>query len=110
MQRRDEVVVALPVLVVDRNPPVEQLAQFGWPQWLFKLDGEECLDLVEQEAAVAVGAGDQRVACLRSEGEVPLLEHLGTADQLLECSMVEATQDQHLAARQQSGVDLEARV
>ena len=102
--------MALAVLVVDRHAAVEQLAKLGRVERLGDLDREQGLGLVEQEAAVAVGAGDQRLARLGGEREAGALERLGAADQLLERCMVEPAQDQHLAARQQRGVELEARV
>ena len=102
--------MALAVLVVDRDAAVEQVAELGRAERLVDLDREQGLDLVEQEAAVAVGAGDQRLARFGGDGQRPLLDRFGAADQLLERVMVEPAQDQHLAARQQRGVDLEARV
>ena len=66
------------------------------------LDREQGLDLVEEEAAVAVGAGDQRLARLGGDRQRPVLERLGAADQLVQRVMVEPAQDQHLAARQQA--------
>ena len=100
----------LAVLVVDRHPAMQQVAELGGTERLGDLDREQCLDLVEQEAAVAVGAGDQRFARIRRHRQGPVLHRFGAADQLLERLMVEPAQDQHLAARQQRGVDLEARV
>ena len=102
--------MALAVLVVDRHAAVEQFGQLGRAERLGDLDREEGFGLVEQEAAVAVGAGDQRVARFRRDGQGAVLDRFGAADQLLECVMVEPPQDQHLAARQKRGVELEARV
>src|SRR4051812_38495750 len=102
--------MALAVLVVDRHPAVEQLAELGGPERLLDLDREEGLDLVEEEAAVAVGARNQRLARIGSDRQRTLFDRLGTTDEFTQRFMVEATEDQNLAPRQQRGVDLEARI
>ena len=76
--------MALAVLVVDGHPAVEQLASSAGPSGSSMLDREQSLDLVEEEAAVAVGAGDQRVAGFGGDRQRRVLERLGAADQLLE--------------------------
>ena len=102
--------MALAVLVVDWHPAVEQLAELGRAERLLKFDREQSLGLVEDEATVAVRTGDQRIAGFGSDGEGPVLEHFGAADQFLERFMVEPAKDQNLATRQERGVDLEAGV
>ena len=102
--------MALAVLVVDRDAAVEQLAERGLVERLAKLDRENRLGLVEEEAPVAVGAGDQRLARFGGDRKRALLDRLGAADQFLQRLMVEPAQDQYLAARQQRGVELEARI
>src|SRR5205085_6517195 len=62
MKRRNEVVMALAVLVVDRNPAVQQVAELGRPERLRDVDREQSLDLVQDEAAVAISTGNQRFA------------------------------------------------
>src|SRR5205085_9053433 len=79
-------------------------------QRLRKLDREERLGLVEQEAAVAVGGGDQRRARFVREREGALHQRLGPVEELRERGGVEPVQDQHLRAGQQSRVQLEARI
>jgi hypothetical protein len=49
-------------------------------------DRKERLDLVEQEAAVAVGRGDQRIARIAGEGQRAPLDLLGPLDELGERS------------------------
>ena len=106
----NQVVVALAVLVVDGHAAVEQLGQFGRAERLVELHGEQRLDLVEEEAAVAVRACDQRLARFMGQRQRAVEQRLAAAHQFLQRLMVEAAQDQHLAARQQSRVELEARV
>ena len=67
VQRRDEVVVPFAVLVVDRDPALEEVAERGRIERLGDPGGVERFGLVEQEAPVAVGAGDQRLARLGRE-------------------------------------------
>ena len=59
----------LPVLVVDRDAAVQEGGQLARRQRLPDVDREQRLGLVEQKAAVAVGAGDQRITGLGGEGE-----------------------------------------
>ena len=102
--------MALAILVVDRHAAVQQLGSSAGPSGSSMLDREQGLDLVEQEAAVAVGAGDQRVARLLGDRKGTAFDRLGALDQLVERVVIEPAEDQHLAARQQRGVELEARV
>ena len=53
---------------------------------------------------------DQRLARFPSHRERAVLERFGATDQLLERVMVEAPEDEYLAARQQRGVRFEAWV
>src|SRR5437660_12607541 len=99
MKRRDEIVMALAVLVVDRDAAVKQFAEFGGGERSLDVDREQRLDLVENEAAVAVGAGDQRIASLRCDRKLSALERFGAADELAQGIMAQPPQDQHLAAR-----------
>ena len=99
-----------PVLVVDRHAAVQKVGQLGRAERLFDLDREQGLDLVEEEAAVAVGACDQRFARFTGHGKTALLDRLRAANQFFERGMVEPPKDQHLAAREKRRVELEARV
>ena len=99
--------MALPVLVVDRDAAVQQSGELARIERLFELDREQGLGLVEDEAAVAVGGGDQRLARRRGQRQRPLHQRLGAVEQLAQRRAVEAVEDQHLAARQQGRVELE---
>jgi hypothetical protein len=57
VQRRDQVVVPLAVLVVDRDAALEEAGQPGRVERLADVGMEQRLGLVEEEAAVAVGTG-----------------------------------------------------
>ena len=81
--------MALAVLVVDRHAAVQQLGELGGAERLGDLDREQSLGLVEQEAAVAVGAGDQRLARFGRDRQRTAFDCLGAADQLVERVMVE---------------------
>ncbi len=102
--------MALAILVVDRDTAVQQLAEFGGAEGLVDFDREQGLDLVEDEPAVAVGTGDQRLARLARDRQRPAFEGFGAAHELVERFMVEPAQDQHLATRQERGVQFEARI
>src|SRR4029077_15494621 len=85
-------------------------AKFSRAQRLFDLDRKKRLHLVEKEAAVAVGAGDERFARVGRDWKGSLLERLGAVNQFLERIVVETAKDEHLAARQEGSVDLETGV
>src|SRR5579864_5329328 len=102
--------MAFAVLVVDRHPPVKEVAELGRGEGLPDLNREQSLDLVQKEAPVTVCARDQRLSSFSLDGQWPALQRLGPTDELLERVMVEASQDQDLAAREQRGIDLEARI
>ena len=73
--------MALAVLVVDRDAALQQRGQAGGIERLVEVDVEQGLGLVEQEAAVAVGAGDQRVARFGGQRQRPADHRLGALDQ-----------------------------
>jgi hypothetical protein len=52
---------------------VKEVAELGRAERLFELDREQGLCLVEEEAAVAVGAGYQRFARFRGDRQLPVL-------------------------------------
>jgi hypothetical protein len=81
VERGDEVVMPLPVLVVDRDPAVEQAASAAGSSGRVELDREQRLRLVEQEAPVAVGGGDQRLARGGVRGRGALHQRLGLVEQ-----------------------------
>ena len=102
--------MALAVLVVDGDAAVEQVAELRRSKRLRDRDRKQRLHLIQEEAAVAIGAGDQRFASFGRDGKGALLDRFRAAHQLLERLMIEPPQDQHLAAREKRGIDLEARV
>ncbi len=59
----------LAILVVDRYPPLQEPRQFRRAERRVDRHVEQCLDLVEQEPPVAVGAGEQRLARLGCDGQ-----------------------------------------
>src|SRR3546814_7204913 len=79
----------LPVLVVDRHPAVQEGGEGGRVEGLLYLDREQRLRLIEQEAAVAIGGSDQRVARPRREGEGPVHQRFGAIEKLAESLRVE---------------------
>src|SRR3546814_14244342 len=60
VQRRDEIVVAVAVPVIDRQAAVEEYRQFGRIEPRLDRGGGQGFDLVAQATAAAVGAGDTR--------------------------------------------------
>src|SRR4051812_3046119 len=102
--------MALAILVVDRNPAMQQCSHSGGIERGVELHIEQCLDLIEQEAAVAVGAGNQCIARIPGERNGPANFGFGTLDQSVQCLLVQPPEDEYLTARQESGVELEARV
>jgi hypothetical protein len=97
----------LAILVVDRDAALEKVAQARPGSSGSGRDREQRLRLVEQEAAVAIGAGDQRVAGFGREGQGALLQLLAAVEQLAQRLVVEAVEDQHLGAAEHCGVELE---
>ena len=71
---------------------------------------EELLDHAQQVASVAVGHGDQRGASALGERQPPAGESLRALEELGQADVVEAVQDEDLAARQERTVELEAGV
>ncbi len=110
MERGDEVIVTLAVLVVDGDAAVQQGRHPRRIEWLVELDVVQRLDLIKEEAAVAVGAGNQSVARIPGQRDWPADLFLRPLDEGVERVFVEASQDQHLAARQERGIQLEAGV
>ena len=103
--------MALAVLVVDRHPAVQQRAQLGRPERLVEMSIENkvsawlrrkrpspsALAISASRASAVTGSGRPSTASARSTSSPKRL-------------VVEAAEDQHLAARQQGGVELEAGV
>jgi hypothetical protein len=93
--------MALAVLVVDRHAALQQAAARR-DRAAPRARPRTGLGLVEQEAAVAVGAGDQRVARLGGERQGRPISASARSSSLLERGSSSRLQDQHLAARQQA--------
>ena len=99
----------LAVLVVNRHAALQELAEFRRAERFGDSRGVERFGLIEQEAPVAIGACDQRLARLGSEGE-GAFQLLGLFEQPGEGRGIESVQDQHLRAAQKRGVEFEAGV
>ena len=74
--------MALAVLVIDRDAALEQSGEPGGVERHLELQVEQRLGLVEQEAAVTVGAGDQRGAGVGVERQRLVRKRFGAAQQL----------------------------
>ena len=77
----------LAILVVHGDAALQERRQAGRIERLGQIHREQCFRLVEQETAIAVGAGDHRVARLGGEGEGLVLDLLGAVEQLAERGM-----------------------
>ena len=110
VQRRDQPVMALAILVIDRHPAVEQCRQSRRVERFIELDGIERFDLVEQKAAIAIGRRDQRGASFGRYGQRPRLAGFGAIEQLAERRLVESPNDQHLGTAEDGGVEFKAGV
>ena len=75
-----------------------------------RLQCEHLFRQVQQEPAVAVGHRPQRRPPVLGHRQLAALGRLGPRQQLLQGGVVQPAQDEHLAARQQRGVQLEGRV
>ena len=74
---------------------------------LGQIDREQRLGLVEQEAPVAVGRGDQRRARIGGQRQRRSSTASARVEQFAERRRVEPVEDQHLRAAEQRGVELE---
>jgi len=90
--------MALPVLVVDGDAAVEEGGEGGGIQRFLDGDREQGLGLVEEEAAVAVGGGDQGLARFGGEGEGAARLRLGAVEELRQSVAIEAVEGQDLRA------------
>ena len=98
------------VLVVHRHAPHQELRQRLRIERLGQRDVEQRFRLVEQEAPVAIGRGDQRVARGAGQRQAQPGDVLGTAQEFAERGRVQPVQDQHLRAAEQRGVEREAGI
>jgi hypothetical protein len=110
MQRRDQVVVLLAVLVVGRPALLQELAQLRGVQRRVRADRQQGLGQGQQVAAVAVGHGDQGEAGVGVQRQLAALGLLGLGQQGFQRLLVQALEHEDLAARQQSAVQLERGV
>ncbi len=111
MQRRDQVVVALLRLVVDRRAPLHHRDQPGRVERLaVARRAPDFFGQRQRGAAVAVGHLDQRRARRRVERQRLADGRFGPRDQLLDRRRVERLEHQHARPRQQRRVELERRV
>ena len=111
MQRGDQIVVLLAVLVVQRGAAGEQCRERRriHHRRIFR-QRDDLLGHVEHIAAVAIGHRTQRGARLGIERQRPAQFGLRAREQQFQRRIVEPAQHQHLAARQQRAVQRERRV
>ena len=110
VQRADQVVVRFLRLVVERRALLQQRRQPVRRQRRGLADLPELLGQRDQVAAVAVGHREHRCPPLGVDRQLAAERRLDAVEQRAERRLVEAPQHQHLAARQQRGVQLERRV
>ena len=101
--------MAFPVLVVDRDAALEKCPQCRGIERFGELGVIQRFGLVEQEPAIAIGAGDQRIARLGGQRQGPL-ERFAAVEQQAQRFPVEPLQDEHLRPAEQSGVEGEAGI
>ena len=108
MQRRDQIVVAVGRLVVDRRPPLQDLLQLrGIEDLAFARGAPDLFGEGQRGAAVAVGHPHQHGARLRIQRQPLALDLLGMGEQLLHRDRIKRMKYQHPRPRQQRGVELE---
>ena len=110
VQRRDQPIMPLAVLVINRHAPVQQRRQPGGVERFGQLHRKKLLDLVEQEAPVTIRRSDERGARLAGQRQRPTLAGFGAIKQFGERRFVEPPHDQHLRAAEDGGVQFEAGV
>ena len=89
---------------------MQELRELGGIERRIDRGREQRLDLVEQEAAVAIGARDQRRLGIVGDGQGASDFGFGALDQRCQRFPAQAVQHQHLRPRQQRGVQREAGV
>ena len=99
MQRRDQVVMPVAVLVVNRHTPHQELRQVGGIERLCKVHIEQGFRLIEQEPPVAIRRSNQCVARIRCEGQGASHDRLGAVQQLIERAAIQPVKDQDLRPR-----------
>ena len=97
-------------LVVERRALLQQRRQPRRRHRPLVLQLCELLGESDHVAAVAVGHGEQGLPALLVDRQFPPERFLGPREQRRQGIVVEAAQDEHLAARQERGVQLEGRV
>ena len=111
MQRRDQVVMAVGRLVVDRRAALQDLLQLHGIEDLAPARGAPDLFGQRQRgAAVAVGHPHQHGAGLGIERQLSALDCLGMDEQLFDRRRIERMKHQHARPRQQRRVELERRI
>ena len=108
MQRRDQVVVAVGRLVVDRRAALQDVLQLHGIEDLAAACGApDLLGQSQRGAAVAIGHPHQHGARLGIERQRLAFGLLGMNEQFFDRVRVERMKHQHPRARQQRGVELE---
>ncbi len=110
MQRGDEVVVLLAILVVERGAAADHLGEAGGVQLGSRRQREQLLGHVQHVAAVAVRHGAERGAGVGQDRQRAAGLRFRALQQLFERRLVEAAEHEDLAAGQQRAVQGEGGV
>ena len=111
MQRRDQIVVAVLALVVDRRAPLhDPLQPFRVEHLAGLCRAPDFFGQRQRRAAVAIGHAQEHRPRLLVERQRRAFGLLGARQQLLEALLAERVEDQHAGAGQKRGVELEGRI
>jgi len=109
MQRRDQIVVSVAILVIDSHSPLQEGAKPGGIERGIDLRIIKRFGLIEQKPPVTVGAANQGVTrgIIKGEGAFQLFR---ARKQFFQSSRVQAIEDQNLRTAKQSCVEFKARI
>ncbi len=110
MQRRDDVVMLLPRLVVERHAPLHHIHQPGGIERLDDLQAGDFLRQIEQIAAIAIRHRPQARARVCVELELLAIMAFDPRQQRFQRRIIQPAQHQHLGPRQQCAVQFKGRV
>ena len=102
--------MSLPILVINRHPPLQQGRHGLWVERVFNVNGKQSFGLIEQKAAITVGAGDQRRPRIVGDGQGTFQYGFCTGQQRGQSNLIQTLQHHDLRARQQGGVEFERRI
>ena len=111
MQRRDQIVVAVLALVVDRRAALHDALQGVGVENLAGLcSAPDFLGERQGRAAVAVGHAQQNRPRLLVQRQSHALGFFGAGEQLFQALLAQRMESQHTRARQKRGIEFEGRV